>query len=269
MSRRNLVDICVNLTDKVFLGNEETIIDEAKKNNVTKIVLVGNDLESSKSVVRLAEKFDFVATAGYHPHNAKDWNSSSYSELLSLLNNDRVKAVGECGLDFNRNFSTPEVQHTVFMNHISLAKEKKLPLFVHERDAFHQMHNILKNNIEDCKNIVVHCFTGTKNALIDYLDLGVYIGLTGWICDDRRGKHLRDFIHIIPDDKLLIETDSPYLSPYISRKESEITSAMKQINKPEYLVEVAKDVAKYRNQSYDYICETTYNNYQKFFGINE
>ena len=269
MSKRNLADICVNLTDKVFLGKEDTIINEAKKNNVTKMVLVGNDLDSSKSVMRLAEKFDFVATAGYHPHNAKDWNSSSYSELLSLLNNRGVKAVGECGLDFNRNFSAPEVQHNVFMNHISLAKETKLPLFVHERDAFHQMHSILKNNIEDCKNIVVHCFTGTKNALIDYLDLGVYIGLTGWICDDRRGKHLRDFINIIPDDKLLVETDSPYLSPYISRKESEITSAMKQINKPEYLVEVAKDVAKYRNQSYDYICETTYNNYQKFFGINE
>ena len=214
-----LVDICVNLTDDVFSGKKDKIINEAKKNNVSKMVLVGNDLNSSKEVIDLAEKFNFIATAGYHPHNAKDWNSKSYAELLSLLKKENTKAVGECGLDFNRNFSTPEVQHKVFMEHISLAKEIDLPLFVHERDAFHQMHKILKDNIEDCKNIVVHCFTGTKNALIDYLDLGVYIGLTGWICDDRRGKHLRDFINIIPDDKLFIETDSPYLSPYISRKD--------------------------------------------------
>lgn len=264
-----LVDICVNLTDDVFSGKEDNIINEAKKNNVSKMVLVGNDLNSSREVIDLAEKYNFIATAGYHPHNAKDWNSKSYTELLSLLKKDNTKAVGECGLDFNRNFSTPEVQHKVFMEHISLAKEIDLPLFVHERDAFHQMHKILKDNIEDCKNIVVHCFTGTKNALIDYLDLGVYIGLTGWICDDRRGKHLRDFINIIPDDKLFIETDSPYLSPYISRKEPGVTSAMKHLNKPEYLVEVAKEVAKYRNQSYDYICEITYQNYLNFFEVNE
>ena len=131
------------------------------------------------------------------------------------------------------------------------------------------MHSIIKDNVKDCDKIVVHCFTGTKNALIDYLDLGVHIGLTGWICDDRRGKHLRDFINIIPDDKLFIETDSPYLSPYISSKKPEVTSAMKHLNKPEYLVEVAKDVAKYRNQSYDYICEITYQNYLKFFGIDK
>ncbi len=147
-----------------------------------------------------------------------------------------------------------------------IAKETKLPLFVHERDAFHQMHSILKENIDECENIVVHCFTGTKNSLIDYLDLGVHIGLTGWVCDDRRGKHLRDFIDIIPDDKLLIETDSPYLSPYISSKKPEVTSGMKHLNKPAYLVEVAKDVAKYRNQSYDHICEITYQNYLNFFG---
>ena len=114
--------------------------------------------------------------------------------------------------------------------------------------------------------VLIHCFTGTKNSLIDYLDLGVHIGLTGWVCDDRRGKHLRDFIDIIPDDKLLIETDSPYLSPYISSKKPEVTSGMKHLNKPAYLVEVAKDVAKYRNQSYDHICEITYQNYVNFFG---
>ncbi|MDG2172188.1 MAG: TatD family hydrolase [Gammaproteobacteria bacterium] len=264
-----LVDICVNLTDDVFAGKEKNIIDAANKNNVAKMVLVGNDLDSSLKVSSLAEQFSFVATAGYHPHNAKDWNEKSYDRLLSILKNNHVKAVGECGLDFNRNFSTPEIQNSVFLNHIDLAKETNLPLFVHERDAFHQMHSIIKDSIKDCDKIVVHCFTGTKNALIDYLDLGVHIGLTGWICDDRRGKHLRDFINIIPDDKLFIETDSPYLSPYISSKKPEVTSAMKHLNKPEYLVEVAKDVAKYRNQSYDYICEITYQNYLKFFGIDK
>ena len=264
-----LVDICVNLTDNVFSGKEKIIIDDACKNGVFKMVLVGNNLESSKKVSKLAEQFNLISTAGYHPHNAKDWDAKSYNELLEIIKLEQVKAVGECGLDFNRNFSTPEIQNTVFLNHIKLAKETKLPLFVHERDAFHQMYSILKKNINECENIVVHCFTGTKNALIDYLDLGVYIGLTGWVCDDRRGKHLRDFISIIPDNKLLIETDSPYLSPYISSKKPQVTSAMKHLNKPEYLVEVAKDVAKYRNQSYDYVCKTTYQNYMKFFEENE
>ena len=261
-----LVDICVNLTDGVFSGKEKTIIDEANKNGVTKMVLVGNDLKSSKKVSKLAEQFNLVSTAGYHPHNAKDWDEKSYNELLEIIKLKQVKAVGECGLDFNRNFSTPEIQNTVFLEHIAIAKETKLPLFVHERDAFHQMHSILKENIDECENIVVHCFTGTKNSLIDYLDLGVHIGLTGWVSDDRRGKHLRDFIDIIPDDKLLIETYSPYLSPYISSKKPEVTSGMKHLNKPEYLVEVAKDVAKYRNQPYDYVCEITYQNYLNFFG---
>jgi len=261
----NLVDICVNLSDGVFSGQEKIIVQEANSNNVSKMVLVGNNLASSKKVAVLAKKFNFVSTAGYHPHNAKEWTKGSYQSLIEVAESNYVKAIGECGLDFNRNFSPPETQNKVFLNHIALAKETNLPMFVHERDAFHQMHSVLKKNMGECRNIVVHCFTGTKNALIDYLDLGLYIGLTGWICDDRRGKHLRDFIDIIPDDKLLIETDSPYLSPYISSKKPKITSEMKHLNQPAYLVEVAKDVAKYRNQSYDYICEITYQNYLNFF----
>ena len=260
-----LVDICVNLMDKVFFEKENVVIEEAKKNNVFKMVLVGNDLDSSKKAVAMAEEFNFISTAGYHPHNAKEWTKDSYKSLLKITKSNYVKAIGECGLDFNRNFSPPETQNKIFLNHISLAKETKLPMFIHERDAFYQMHSILKENISECKNIVIHCFTGTKNALIDYLDLGVYIGLTGWVCDDRRGKHLRDFINIIPDDKLLIETDSPYLSPYISSKKPDVTSEMKHLNKPAYLTEVAKSVAKYRGQSYDNICNITYENYQNFF----
>ena len=265
----NLVDICVNLSDGVFSGKEKIIVDEASANNVSKMVLIGNNLASSQKVAILAKQFNFISTAGYHPHNAKEWVKGSYQSLLELAKSNYVKAIGECGLDFNRNFSPPETQNKVFLNHIALAKETNLPMFVHERDAFHQMHSVLKENMDECKNIVVHCFTGTKNTLIDYLDLGLYIGLTGWICDDRRGKHLRDFIDIIPDNKLLIETDSPYLSPYISSKQPKVTSEMKHLNQPAYLVEVAKDVAKYRNQSYDYICEITYQNYLNFFEVDK
>ena len=126
-----LVDICVNLSDNVFSGKEEIIIDGAIKNGVDKMVLVGNDLESSKKVSQLAEQFNLISTAGYHPHKAKDWHAKSYNELLEIIKLKQVKAVGECGLDFNRNFSTPEIQNTVFLNHIKLGKETKLPLFVH------------------------------------------------------------------------------------------------------------------------------------------
>ena len=193
---KNLVDICVNLTDEVFSGNEQYIIDEANQQNVTKMIFVGNDLKSSEKCQRLAQKYNFFSTAGYHPHNAKEWHEDSYKELQKLIKFENVRAVGECGLDFNRNFSSPEIQHEVFAKHIDLANETGLPLFVHERDAFHQMHKILSENVKDCKRVLVHCFTGTKNALEDYLTLGIYIGLTGWICDDRRGKHLLSLIHI-------------------------------------------------------------------------
>ena len=266
---KNLADICVNLTDKVFSGKEENIIDDANKKNVTKMILVGNDFSSSEKCQKLAHKYNFISTAGYHPHNAKEWKKDSYKKLLKLIEFENVRAIGECGLDFNRNFSKPEIQHEVFSKHIDLAKETGLPLFVHERDAFHQMHKILSENIADCEKVVVHCFTGTKNALEDYLSLGIYIGLTGWICDDRRGKHLRDFINIIPDDKLLIETDSPYLSPFVSSREPNITSEMKHLNKPAYLPEIAKTLAKCRNQTYEHICDITYKNYINFFGTDK
>ena len=140
---KNLVDICVNLTDEVFSGNEDSIIDEANQKNITKMVLVGNDLKSSKKCQILAQKYNFFSTAGYHPHNAKEWDENSYTELQKLIKFENVRAVGECGLDFNRNFSSPEIQHEVFEKHIDLAKETGLPLFVHERDAFHQMHKII------------------------------------------------------------------------------------------------------------------------------
>jgi len=260
-----LVDTCVNLTDESFIGNEDKIIDNAKKNNVKKLVLIGNNLESSQSSLKLAQKYNFISSVGYHPHNAREWSKGSFQKLMKLSSFKEVKAIGECGLDNHRDHSSPETQIKVFMNHISLAKETQLPLYIHERDAFDQMYSILKNHLASCSRAVIHCFTGSENSLIDYLDLGLYIGQTGWICDDRRGKHLREFINLIPDDKLLIETDSPYLSPYITSEDKNVNSRMRYNNEPAYLVEIAKEIAKYRGQTYEHICNITFENYIKFF----
>ena len=159
-------------------------------------------------------------------------------------------------------------KNSVFLQWLN-PNNKKIYSWEETKTNILKLSKVISENIKDCKKVVVHCFTGTKNSLEDYLSLGVYIGLTGWICDDRRGKHLRDFINIIPDDRLLIETDSPYLSPYISSKESNITSEMKHLNKPAYLTEIAKTLAKHRNQTYDHICDITYKNYMNFFGTDK
>ena len=144
------------------------------------------------------------------------------------------------------------------MNHISLAKETQLPLYIHERDAFDQMYSILKNHLASCSRAVIHCFTGSENSLIDYLDLGLYIGQTGWICDDRRGKHLREFINLIPDDKLLIETDSPYLSPEPKRGRK---------NNSSNLIYIAQCIANIINKPFEETAEQIRLNSVKFFNI--
>ncbi|MCW8886139.1 MAG: TatD family hydrolase, partial [Motiliproteus sp.] len=209
-----LVDIAVNLTDKAFVKDLEAVLERAQEVRVDHIVVTGTDIEESESAQRLTERHAALySTAGVHPHYAKDAPGDYLKILRDLISNEKVKAVGETGLDFNRNFSPPDQQVKVFEQHLELACETSMPIFMHQRDAHPRFFEMVKHYRDHLNKGVLHCFTGTKEELYDCLDLDLHIGITGWICDERRGHHLHEFVHKIPSNRLMLETDAPYLLP--------------------------------------------------------
>ncbi|KAA3638646.1 MAG: hydrolase TatD, partial [Proteobacteria bacterium] len=195
-----MIDIGANLTHDSFDDDRETVIAEAKAAGVTGFIITGSDMSCSQKAIKLAHQHSdcCYATAGIHPHHAKDYNQALMSELSALLNDEKVVAVGETGLDYFRDFSPRPQQIKSFEGHIELAIKTGLPMFLHQRDAHVDFLPILKQQRDQLSDVVVHCFTDSKQALYDYLDLDCYIGITGWVCDERRGQHLLDLIHDIP-----------------------------------------------------------------------
>ncbi|SES27049.1 Sec-independent protein translocase TatD [Vreelandella subterranea] len=209
-----LVDIGANLTHESFGRDLEAVIQRAQAAHVTTMIVTGTDIQHAEQAVSLAHRFPgLYATAGIHPHDASQWNNAIAAEMARLHARPEVVAVGECGLDFNRNFSTPREQERAFEAQLALAAESGLPLFVHERDAGQRMREMLHAWRDEISQAVVHCFTADRDTLFGYLDLDLHIGLTGWICDERRGHHLRPLVGEIPLDRLMVETDCPYLLP--------------------------------------------------------
>lgn len=209
-----LVDIGANLTHESFARDLEAVIQRARAANVTTMILTGTDQAHAEQAVSLAHRYpDLYATAGIHPHDASQWNAELERAMCDLHQEPKVVAVGECGLDFNRNFSSPADQERAFEAQLGLAVESGLPLFIHERDAGRRMLEILQTWRDDIEQAVIHCFTGDREILYGYLDLDLHIGLTGWLCDERRGHHLRERVGEIPLSRLMVETDCPYLLP--------------------------------------------------------
>ncbi|GEK52532.1 TatD family hydrolase [Vreelandella venusta] len=213
-SNAPLVDIGANLTHESFQRDLADVIARAKAANVATLIVTGTDIEHAEQAVELAKQTPGIyATAGVHPHDASGWSSDVARQLKTLHQKPEVVAVGECGLDFNRNFSTPHEQELAFEAQLALAAESGLPLFLHERDAGQRMREMLHSWRDDISQAVIHCFTADRDTLHGYLDLDLHIGLTGWICDERRGHHLRSIVKDIPLDRLMVETDCPYLLP--------------------------------------------------------
>ncbi|SDK62749.1 TatD family hydrolase [Billgrantia gudaonensis] len=209
-----LVDIGANLTHASFAHDLESVLNRARAANVTALIVTGTDREHAEQAIELARRHpELHATAGVHPHDASGWNADLEAAMRELHRQPEVVAVGECGLDFNRNFSTPAEQERAFEAQLGLAVECGKPLFVHERDAGRRLHEMLRAWRDDISDAVVHCFTADRATLHGYLDLDLHIGLTGWICDERRGHHLRDLVSDIPLNRLMVETDCPYLLP--------------------------------------------------------
>ncbi|HBX38608.1 MAG TPA: hydrolase TatD, partial [Pseudohongiella sp.] len=209
-----LIDIGANLGHESFDHDLEDVLQRAHAAGLVHYLVTGTTLPASQKALALCKKWpDMSATAGIHPHEAQHADADVLAGIRELLGDPLVKAVGETGLDFNRDFSPRPAQERVFAEHLAMAVDTGKPVFLHQRDAHDRFLPILKEFRDQLSGGVVHCFTDQRQALYDYLDLDMHIGITGWICDERRGAHLHEFVRDIPADRLLLETDAPYLLP--------------------------------------------------------
>lgn len=259
-----MIDIGVNLTNKRFDKDRTDVILRAKNANINALLITGTNLEESQKAAALCDEFPhyLYSTAGVHPHDADHVSEHYLNELKALAQLPQVKAIGECGLDFNRNFSAPEQQKKVFSAQIQLAARLKLPLFLHQRDAFTPWFDLLTPYLATVPAMISHCFTGNKEQLIQCIDAGMYIGITGWVCDERRGKALQDIIQYIPLERLMVETDAPYLTPRTIRPRPKSSR-----NEPSYLPYVVETISKVSDYSISDILEHTTRNAQRVFNL--
>lgn len=240
-----MIDIGVNLTNGQFDKDRHDVISRAKVSGISALVLTGTSLEESLAVADYAatEPGFCYATAGIHPHDAKTFDDRSLTALRALAARSEVVAIGECGLDYNRDFSPRPQQDAVFEAQLELAAELQLPVFMHCRDAHDRFLEILAPWRSRLPAAVLHCFTGSEAELRDCLALDLHIGITGWICDERRGRDLQQLVSLIPANRLMIETDSPYLLPRdLSPKPAS------RRNEPAYLPHIARRIAECRGE---------------------
>lgn len=253
------IDIGANLISSKYNDKLDEVLKDSFDNNLESIILTGTTVNGSKYAKKIVEdhpQYKLYSTAGIHPHNAKDYNETQYDQLKELLKDPKVIAVGECGLDYNRNFSTKPKQLIAFEKQIQLAMEVNKPLFLHDREASEDFINIIseyKHNIR----AVVHCFTGNKETVKKYVDMGFYIGITGWVCDEKRNKELVEAMQYIPIDRLMVETDCPFLSPLNPR----------ELNVPKNVCHIVKKIAELLNMDENKLSEKILENTKKFFGI--
>jgi TatD DNase family protein len=263
-----LIDIGVNLTNSSFHDQQAAIVERAIEAGVVQMVLTGTSLAVSEQALELCHQLDadgqhLFATAGVHPHDAKTWDAESERQLRQLLGEPRVRAVGECGLDFNRDFSPRPLQEKALQAQLALAAELRLPVFLHERDASERLLAILKDYRDHLPAAVVHCFTGEREALFAYLDMDLHIGITGWICDERRGTHLHPLVGNIPQGRLMLESDAPYLLPRSLRPKPKNGR-----NEPAFLPEVLREVALHRGESVEATAAHTTATARSFFQLS-
>ena len=258
------IDIGVNLTNKSLLADIDAVLRRAQQAGVVQMVVTGTSIAESQKAIELCEGHPerLVSTCGIHPHHASDWQQGSYAHIRTMAQQNCVRAIGETGLDFNRNFSPPSAQEFAFQQQMELAAELHKPLFCHQRDAHARFVEMLGEYRNQINRVVVHCFTDTRAALIEYLDLDCYIGITGWICDERRGLELRQMASLVPADRLLLETDAPYLLP----RNLEPKPASR-VNEPAHLPHILREVADCQNRDPEALALDCLRNSRRFFNL--
>ena len=258
-----MFDIGVNLTSSQFSRDRDEVVARAQAAGVTGMLLTGTNLHESEQAQKMARRYSRCwSTAGVHPHDSSSWTESVSVAIGELARRPEVVAIGECGLDFNRNFSTPAEQEAAFSAQLALAAELSLPVFLHCRDAHERFLTLLAPWLDKLPGAVLHCFTGSRDEVRACLERGLYIGITGWVCDERRGLELRNLLTEIPADRLLIETDAPYLLPRdLSPKPNS------RRNEPVHLPHILTRVAGWRGEEAQRLEEVTDANARTLFGV--
>ncbi|VAW91234.1 Deoxyribonuclease TatD [hydrothermal vent metagenome] len=261
----NLIDIGVNFTSSNFRLDLSQVISQAVELGVETMIVTGTDIGNSVQAINLCEQYpeNLKSTVGIHPHHADNFNSADIVKIDELSRHQCVVALGEFGLDYNRNYSSQKSQLYCFEAQLEYACQADLPVFLHQRDAHSDFYKILKKYRGKLSRVVVHCFTGSYDELNDYLQLDAHIGITGWACDERRGHHLHELLCNIPSDRLLVETDAPYLLPRSLKPKPK-----SRRNEPKYLPHIVQEIANILNKDYDSLAAETTHAAQEFFGLN-
>jgi TatD DNase family protein len=261
--RPELLDIGLNLAHDSFDHDRDAVIRRAAEVGVTRMVITGSSLASTQAAIALVQQYpqQMRCTAGVHPHHATELDAAQLQAFHELARRPEVVAVGECGLDYFRNFSPREAQLQAFERQLELAAEVRKPVFLHQRDAHEDFMAVMRKHRERLTGGVAHCFTAGLEEARAYLDLGLYIGITGWICDERRGHHLREVVRHIPADRLLIETDAPYLLPRDLQPKPQ-----SRRNEPMYLPHVLAAIAEARQEPVARLAGITTSNALRLFG---
>ena len=241
-----LIDIGANITHDSFDHDRDTVLQRAREAGVAQMVVTGASREHSPQALELAQAHPgfLYATAGVHPHHASEYTAECDAEMRALHAHAEVVAVGECGLDYFRDFSPRPAQRRAFEMQLQIAADTGKPLFLHQRDAHADFMAVMKQFDGQLGAAVVHCFTGSREELFDYLDQDWHIGITGWLCDERRGAHLRELVKSIPAHRLMIETDAPYLLPRTLKP-----MPKHRRNEPAFLPHIAAELARDRGET--------------------
>jgi len=255
-----LIDSHAHIQGKEYAGEAAAVIERARAAGVDTIVAVGGagDMSSNSEAVQLANSFANVyATVGMHPHDAKDVGADELLALKNLAADPKVVAIGETGLDYYYSHSPHDVQRRVFGQFIQMARQTRLPIVVHERDAAADAVELLRSEGGAELRGVIHCFTGNYEAACAYLDLGFYLSFTG-IITFKNASALRDVVGKVPLERMLVETDSPYLTPVPHRGKR---------NEPAYVRFVAETIANVKGVALDEVARVTTANVKALFGF--
>jgi TatD DNase family protein len=257
-----MIDIGANLAHDSFDSDREAVMQRAAAAGVMQMVVTGSSEQATRQAIELSRRHPGVlyATCGIHPHHAADLTEATLPTLRALAREPEVRAVGECGLDYFRDFSPRDLQRRAFGWQLELARATGKPVFLHQRDAHDDFIAILKEH--GVTHGVAHCFTAGDKERDAYLEQGLHIGITGWINDERRGLHLREVVKGIPADRLMIETDAPYLLP------RDIKPAPRsRRNEPQYLPYVVRAIAQARGEAAEIVAAASTANARRFFGL--
>jgi TatD DNase family protein len=260
----DLLDIGANLGHESFQSDFDAVLQRASEHGVNRMVVTGATRDGSAHALRMAafHPGKLWTTAGVHPHHAIDYDDATDEALREWMSDPLVRAVGETGLDYNRNYSPRDVQLRAFERQLKIAVDVQKPLFLHQRDAHGDFVALLRRYRDKVPAAVVHCFTDSAEALRDYLALDCHIGITGWICDERRGTHLRELVREIPSNRLMLETDAPYLLPRSVRPQP-----AHRRNEPMYLKHICEEVARDRGEAAEVTAANSTATAEAFFGL--